>query len=258
MSASPPRDFRRVSSRINEQYAYDESGGNIEAVLELSASHDETVRSRWTSRRSRDDGDEQLLHPSSPYRLRRIFSNPPAPRRSSIETSLLHSDVEERVVHEPQEKTKSKPYGMRRIFSNPHSHDVETCVPLTKTKSYHYPSKYDKKVPGSPVSLVRRVSRLRQQKEKLEDDETVDESLESSATYSAKSVRKSKTKWVLLVTFLGLVGAGGYMGYTYLSGDKKKPIHTQSLQSFGGGESSKCIINCIMMMCELCSAFFSR
>lgn len=172
-------------------------------------------------------------------------------RRSSVETSLLHDDVEEKIVHHsnhiPEETTKRKggssistSYGLRRIFSNPHG-GVDTGVPLTKTKSYHHPRSYDEKDElNKPFSLVRRASRRH---EKQEDDETVDESVEVSVSSSTKSVRKSKKKkWALLFTVLGLAGVGGYCGYTFLSHNdkksKKKRIHANSLQSFGDNSES--------------------
>lgn len=195
--------------------------------------------------RQRDEEGEEKVHPS-PYGLRRIFSNPPAVQRTSIETSLLHD--EERL---PLENKKTA-YGLRRIFSNPHSNDVDTGVPLTKTKSYHYPLSRNKSSggPGSPPRLVRRVSRLKpNQDDKCQDDDTVAESVEVSLSSSTKSVKRgnSKKKWAVLFAFLGVVGAGAYAGYTFLGGDnnikkksRKQPIYTQSLESFGG--SSKFFI----------------
>lgn len=232
MSLSPSRrTLRRVSSRIKDKYPSGESAGNVEAVLELSSSY--------------DDNDKPL----DPSPLRRIFSNPTPARRSSVETSLLHDDVEEKIVHrsDPQEEKRKKSgimtsYGLRRIFSNPHG-GVDTGVPLTKTKSYHHPKSYDENVElKKTFSLVRRASRRH---DKLEDDETVDESVDVSVTSSTNSVRKSlkkkKKRWALLFTVLGLAGAGGYCGYHFLSQDdnpKKKRIRANSLQSFGNNSKS--------------------
>jgi hypothetical protein len=252
MRASPPRtEFGRVSSRIKGKYTSGESAGNVEAVLHLSSSYDDDM-----DRRPHNNGDEgeEKVHPS-PYGLRRIFSNPPAVRRTSIETSLLHSEEE---LGQQENKNKTA-YGLRRIFSNPHSNDVDTGIPLTKTKSYHYPlsRNNDKGSPsGSPVTLVRRVSRLKHP-EKCQDDDTVAESVEVSLSSSTKSVKRgnSKKRWAVLFAFLGVVGAGAYAGYTFLGGEKKKKksskrqqIYTQSLQSFGGSSKFSFCCLCVLML----------
>jgi hypothetical protein len=249
MSSSPPRtEFGRVSSRIKGKYTSGENAGNVETVLQLSSSHDDIDHR----------GDEVQ---ASPYGLRRIFSNPPASvRRTSIETSLLAQEEEEERLPF-HHSNKSKGYGLRRIFSNPHS-DVDTGVPLTKTKSYHHPSRAP---PGSPVSLVRRVSRLKQQGDKEKsDDDTVAESVEVSLSSSTKSFKRSKSnkrRWALLFAFLGVAGAGAYAGYTFLSGgddqkkksrQKKQPIYTQSLQSLGGSSKFNSLVLLVFVFSLLC------
>jgi hypothetical protein len=72
-----------------------------------------------------------------------------------------------------------------------------------------------------------------------DDDDTVPETVKVSLSLSTNSVKRgNKRKWALLFAFLGVAGAGAYAAF--LSGDKKKnnvkkrSIHTQSLQSFGG------------------------
>ena len=132
------------------------------------------------------------MHYSSPYGLRRIFSNPIS-RHVSAETSLLASRRGEQ----------------RQMFSDaPH---VESGVPLTKTKSCHYPSRYH--VRGSrmlPFSLTRRVSHLRYQQQ--DDEDTMSESVDTFQL----SKRGVKRKWVLLVSVLGMVGVGCFAGFIIL------------------------------------------
>lgn len=200
--SSPPRDLRRVSSRIKGKYTSGESMGNVETVLQIS--HDE---------------GEDKIHPSTPYGLRRIFSNPVAAATKREETSLLH---QEEVVQE-------KPYGLRRIFSNPPDREIDTGVALTKTKSYHHPSRLD-----PPLSLVRRVSRLRSEKRDDGSVTTADESVESSTSSVALTKRRSK-KWALLFVALGMLGAVGYVTYNATRGDKSR-LHSSSL-SFSSSES---------------------
>jgi hypothetical protein len=253
MSTSPSRtEFGRVSSRIKGKYTSGEHAGNVETVLQLSSSHDDIDHR----------GDDNDMAQASPYGLRRIFSNPPASvRRTSIETSMLE---EERLPFHHSQQNNRKGYGLRRIFSNPHS-DVDTGVPLTKTKSYHHPSRAP---PGSPVSLVRRVSRLKQQGDKdKSDDDTVAESVEVSLSSSTKSFKRNsnsnKRRWALLFAFLGVAGAGAYAGYTFLSGgddqkkkkksrQKKQPIYTQSLQSFGGSSKFNSLVLLVFVFSLLC------
>jgi hypothetical protein len=178
--------------------------GNVETVLQIT--HDE---------------GEDKIHPSTPYGLRRIFSNPVAAAATRREeTSLLH---QEEVVQE-------KPYGLRRIFSNPHDREIDTGVALTKTKSYHHPSRLD-----PPLSLVRRVSRLRSEKRDDGSVTTVDESVESSTSSVASTKRRSK-KWALLFTALGMLGAVGYITYNATRGEKSR-LHSSSLESFSSSES---------------------
>eukprot|EP00804_Cyclotella_cryptica_P017166 CCRYP_013111-RA/>CCRYP_013111-RA protein AED:0.03 eAED:0.03 QI:477/1/1/1/1/1/2/201/687 len=273
MPSSPPRRIERVSSRVKGKYKSGENLGNVEAILDTSLAAS-----------SFDDADSGRKRKSQqPYGLRRIFSNPVARRQVvSTESRCLHRKDDHH--HHDDDETKDeessfalpkqRPYGLRRIFSNPSKHDTPTysaaaaapAVSLIKTKSYHPPSRtfyhndnnndddiIHNRMP--PLSLTRRVSRLRYVEKEVEvelgkpvmgdgeddDDDTFVDSVDvgsssfSSSSSFMKLVRKKSKITVALFCLVGFLGMAGVGTYLALGLGKNKPTHSSFSSSMQTG-----------------------